>query len=77
MSNMSYCRVTNTRSDLQECLDVIRQDMCISGFEANAGKCMFEEFLDFCWWQDIIDGYDKEILSELFRHLQEKEGELP
>lgn len=77
MSNMSYCRFTNTRSDLQECLDVIRQDMRISDFEASAGKCMFEEFLGFCWWQDIIDGYDKEILSELFRHLQEKGEELP
>lgn len=73
MSNMSYCRFTNTRSDLQACLDAIRQDGRLSDYEAKAGKWMFEEFLDFCLEQDIIEGYDKEILAEMFRSLRKKE----
>lgn len=72
MSNMSYCRFTNTRSDLQVCLDAIRQETRLSDFEARAGKWMFEEFLDFCQEQGIIEDYDQEILTELFRYLQKK-----
>ena len=57
MSNMSYCRFTNTRADLQACLDAIRQDGRLSDYEAKAGKWMFEEFLDFCpdWahWKEL------------------------
>ena len=26
MSNMSYCRFTNTRADLYDCLDALRRD---------------------------------------------------
>lgn len=75
MSNMSYCRFTNTRTDLQECLDAIRQDNRLSDFEARAGRWMFEEFLDFCREQCIIDTYDKEEVEALFRNLLKKEIE--
>lgn len=34
MSNMSYCRFTNTRSDLNDCLDAIREDKRLSDVEA-------------------------------------------
>ena len=73
MSNMSYCRFTNTRSDLQVCLDAILQDDRLSDFEARAGRWMFEEFLDFCREQDIIDAYDKEAVETLFRNLLKRE----
>lgn len=73
MSNMSYCRFTNTRGDLQVCLDAIRQDSRLSDFEAKAGRRMFEEFLAFCREYDIIDYYDRETLKALFDGLQKKE----
>ena len=35
MSNMSYCRFTNTRTDLNDCLDSLRHDerslLCAGG----------------------------------------------
>lgn len=73
MSNMSYCRFTNTRADLQVCLDAIRQDKRLSDFETKAGRWMFEEFLDLCQEYDIIDSYDRETLKALFDGLHKKE----
>lgn len=69
--NMSYCRFTNTRTDLNDCLDSIRRGEHPSGFEVRAGKQMFQEFLAFCRDYDIIDGYDSDTLDELFNGLQE------
>lgn len=71
MPNMSYFRFTNTYVDLQECLDSIRQDECLSDFEVQAGRNMFKTFLTFCRGYDIIDSYDAEIIDELFRSLEE------
>lgn len=75
MSNMSYCRFTNTRSDLEDCLDALRQDKRLSEFEAKAGRNMFMDFLEFCRDYDIISGYDSDVLETLFRNLREKEDE--
>lgn len=75
MSNMSYCRFTNTSGDLSECLDVIRQERSLSDFEAGAGKSMFKAFLRFCRDYDIIDGYDAEMVDALFNGLQKKVGD--
>lgn len=41
MSNMSYCRFTNTRTDLNDCLDALRRDERMSGMEVQAGRNMF------------------------------------
>lgn len=71
--NMSYCRFTNTKTDLVDCLDSIRRDDRLSDSEADAGKRMFREFLAFCQGYDIIDGYDEGAVNELFDGL--KEGE--
>ena len=70
--NMSYCRFTNTKTDLGDCLDAIRRDERLSSDEAYAGKRMFREFLAFCRDYDIIDGYDGEAIDELFSVLQEE-----
>lgn len=75
MPNMSYCRFTNTRADLQVCLDAIRQDDRLSDFEARAGRWMFEEFLDFCREQNIIEDYDKSMVEAMFRNLQVREDD--
>ena len=73
MPNMSYCRFTNTRSDLDDCLESIRRDERLSDFEVRAGRNMFSEFLAFCQDYDIISGYDIEVLEELFENLRKKE----
>ena len=73
MPNMSYCRFTNTRSDLNDCLDSLRCDERLSKMETHAGRNMFKEFLTFCGDYDIISGYDGEMLDALFDGLRKKE----
>ena len=73
MPNMSYCRFTNTRADLNDCLDSLRRDDRLSKMETHAGRNMFQEFLTFCGDYDIISGYDGEMLDALFDGLQKKE----
>lgn len=75
MSNMSYCRFTNTRNDLEDCLEAIRADKRLSDTEAKAGRWMFDDFLSFCREYGIIDSYDQETLRSLFDGLTEKETE--
>ena len=75
MPNMSYCRFTNTRNDLQDCLEAIRQDRRLSDFEASAGRWMFDEFLSFCREYGIIESYDQATLCALFEGLKNKESE--
>ena len=74
MSNMSYCRFTNPRSDLDDCLNALCRDERLSAMEARAGRNMFKEFLAFCRDQDIISDYDGEVLDDLFGSLQERDG---
>ncbi len=73
MSNMSYCRFTNTRADLNDCLDALRRDDRLSGMEVRAGRNMFVEFLTFCRDYDIIETYDKQLIEDLFQNLKERE----
>ena len=73
MANMSYCRFRNTRDDLRDCLDVFRENKLLSTEEARAGRWMFEEFLDFCRENLIIDGYHKAEIKALFNDQTEKE----
>mgnify|MGYP000811894520 FL=1 len=75
MSNMSYCRFTNTRSDLNDCLDAIREDKRLSDVEAKAGRWMFDDFLSFCREYGIIDSYDEETLRALFDGMEKKESD--
>lgn len=73
MSNMSYCRFTNSRADLNDCLDALRRDDRLSGMEVWAGRNMFVEFLTFCRDYDIIETYDKQLIEDLFQNLKERE----
>lgn len=73
MANMSYCRFQNTSGDLSDCLDAIIQGESLSESEIIAGKRMFRKFLAFCRDSDIIDGYDGEVLDELFDNLREED----
>lgn len=71
MSNMSYCRFTNTRDDVEDCLSSIECEERVSEFEAAAGRKMFRRFLSFCRDADIIQSYDVEMIDQMFRRLQE------
>lgn len=73
MSNMSYCRFTNTRTDLNDCLDSLRHDERMSEMEVREGRNMFEEFLTFCQVYGIIDDYDGQLVMRLFQNLKERE----
>ena len=64
MSNMSYCRFINTRTDLNDCLDSLRHDERMSEMEVREGRNMFEEFLTFCQEYGIIDDYDGQLEPE-------------
>ena len=75
MSNMSYCRFTNTRGDLQDCLEALREETCLSNFEVRAGRNMFLDFLDFCRDHGIIDAYDANEVKGLFAGLQKQEAQ--
>ncbi len=71
MPNMSYCKFTNTATDLRDCLDTIRRDEKLSDSEADAGRKMFRDFLAFCQDYDIIEEYDSEIVGDLFNGMRE------
>ncbi len=73
MPDMSYCRFTNTRADLNDCLDTIRRDERLSEMEARAGRNMFTELLTFCRDYHIIDDYDGQLVRDLFQNLKDRE----
>lgn len=73
MANMSYCRFTNTRQDMDDCLEALRDEKRLSDFEVRAGRNMFRDILEFCQEQGIIDAFDEEDVDDLFRNLQEPE----
>lgn len=75
MSNMKYCRFFNTRDDLEECLEAIREDELISDSEVKAGRGMFIDFLDFCREYCIIDSYDTDEIKRLFENMKEPDDD--
>lgn len=75
MSNMSYCRFTNTSRDLDDCLDALADGKELSQYEAREGKAMFKGFLKFCKDNWIIDDFDAEAIDNLFDAATEREGE--
>lgn len=75
MANMSYCRFRNTRDDLEDCLDALRDERRLSPQEAKSGRWMFEEFLDFCRENCIIDGYHADEIEALFDGLTDREDD--
>ena len=75
MSNMSYCRFTNTRSDMEDCLEALRDEKPLSDFEVRAGKAMFKDILEVCQAYGIIAAFDGDEIDRLFDNLLEKEEE--
>ncbi len=75
MANMIDCRFTNTRYDMEDCLDALREEKRLSDFEMRAGRNMFRDILEFCQEQGIIDAFDDEMLENLFVELREEEDD--
>ena len=73
MANMSYCRFQNTRNDMEDCLDALREEKPLSRDEANAGRWMIDDILDYCRDNGIIDSYDGETLEAVFDGLVEED----
>lgn len=59
MANMSYCRFRNTKIDLRDCLEALRDEEELSKEEYNACKWMFEDIFNFFNEQGIIDSDDE------------------
>lgn len=75
MANMSYCRLQNTRRDMEDCLDALRDEKRLSSDEAKAGRWMFDDILDFCQDMGIIGSYDAGALEAIFDGLTESEDD--
>lgn len=73
MAYMGYCRFRNTRIDLDDCLDSLREGRSLDTDEAAAGLRMFGDFLDFCRENGIIEDYDEGMAESLFGGLTGKE----
>lgn len=75
MANMSYCRFQNTRQDMEDCLDALRNEKRLSSDEAKAGHWMFDDILSYCRNAGIIDSYDGEMLEVIFDGLTRKDDD--
>lgn len=75
MSNMSYCRFTNTKADMEDCLSAMRECDELSDFEAQAGKAMFKSILELCQELNFIDHFDADEIDRVFNSMEEKDLE--
>ena len=70
------CRtISVTRSDMEDCLEALRDETPLSDFEVRAGKAMFKDILEVCQAYGIIDTFDGDEIDRLFDNLLEKEDE--
>ena len=75
MANMSYCRFHNTRLDLEDCIDALRNEERLSSDEDRAGLNLFGDFLSSCVEQGIIDSFDSEEVETLFYRLEREDDD--
>lgn len=68
MANMSYCRFNNTKMDLEDCFDALREGATLSNEEFRKCKQMFKNIIDFLEDEGIIedDGELDDKLEEFF-----------
>lgn len=76
MANMSYCRFFNTRNDLIDCLDALRDNEELSKAEFIACKQLFGDFINFLYDEGVIEDEDGELnerLDEFFESIEVKD----
>ena len=68
MANMSYCRFHNTRLDMMDCLDALREaedgHETISEDEIIYCVSMFDSIIDYLDEQGIIEDFDSDAYNE-------------
>lgn len=75
MANMGYCRFQNTRSDMEDCLDALREGKRLSSDEARAGRWMIDEILSYCQDSGIIDSCDGQMLEAVYERLAKEDAD--
>lgn len=67
MANMSYCRFNNTRIDMENCIDALREaefgDYKISEDEIGYCRMMFDDIIDYLDEEGLLDNFDWDIYS--------------
>lgn len=67
MANMSYCRFNNTRIDMEDCIDALREaewgDNKISEDEIGYCRMMFDNIIDYLDEEGLLDNFDWDIYS--------------
>lgn len=62
MANMSYCRFANTRIDVEDCIDALREaewnDDKISEDEIGYCRMMFDNIIDYLDEEGLINEFD-------------------
>lgn len=68
MANMSYCRFHNTKIDLDDCLDALRDSETLSSEEFKKCKQMFINIVSFLEDEGVIedDGELQERMEDFF-----------
>ena len=67
MANMSYCRFNNTRIDIEDCIEALREaewgDNKISEDEIGYCRMMFDNIIDYLDEEVLLDNFDWDIYS--------------
>ena len=67
MANMSYCRFHNTRMDMEDCLDALREaewgDKTINEEEIGNCRTMFDNIIDYLDEEGLLDEFDWDAYS--------------
>jgi hypothetical protein len=62
MANMSYCRFANTRRDMEDCIDALREaewsEERISEDEIGYCRMMFDNIIDYLDEEGLINEFD-------------------
>jgi len=75
MSNMSYCKFENTRSDLKDCIHTLENRNISSERERRHVIGMLKEILDFCINESIIENFDFDKINEVVTECKEQNDE--
>lgn len=65
MMNMGYCRFENTAIALQECIDALNDGEKLSVSEKKYCRALFQDFLNFCTDEGIVEDEDGEMDDRL------------
>jgi uncharacterized protein (DUF433 family) len=65
MPNMSYCRFNNTRIDLDNCFEAIKEKDIESKIEKDYAKIMLFEMIEFLTDEGILDDYPEDVKERI------------